>query len=269
MSRFPVSVVAPVIAVLATIGLAYSAGIRPFDHGAEPEDAEVVDGFVLACRDDRPEDCEPTEENIRRAREGLSGVDAPHSVSPTPPVEPDTRKPFPPAVNGVHTLFEDNWLVEEGQWSLGEPPMSYEAPPGTPEPSFRVMLESVGPEGAYVTTPGFYGYYRTVVELHDQAPAVPAWCEDAAEASLGIRGERPAFMMGSFETFTDPIAVPAGTYRVRYCTEDQDRAATQDEFTGDEYTVYAGRHLLQLWLSPRIRDEVLRAGSSWARQLGR
>lgn len=265
------SVVAPVIAVLATVGLAYAVGFGPFHDGPQAAEAEDGGTVALMCAADRPEDCEPTEENIRRSHEGAedSGDPLPTSGTTLPAAQPDARTPLPPVVNGVRTLFDDKWLVEEGQWTLGEPPVTYDAPPGTPEPSFTAMLEAVGPDGVYITTPGFYGYYRTVVELHDRAPAVPAWCQDAAEVSLRIGGERPAFTMASFDLVGDPVTVPAGTYRVRYCTEQQDRAATQDEFTGDEYTVYAGRHLLQLWRAPRRADQVLRAQSTWARNLSR
>ena len=265
MSRSYMSVVPPTIAVLVTVGFAYATGLPPFRDEVGSYDRVIG----LTCLEDHPEDCELTEENIRRAHEEAGDRDdlQPEIESPAPVVEPDPRKPLPPAVNGVRLLFDDDWVVEEGQWTLGELPEQYDAPPGTPEPSFQALIESVGVDGAFISTPGFYGRYRTVVELHDRAPAVPDWCQDAAEISLRIVGSQPAFAMASFETFSDPVAVPAGIYRVRYCTEKQDRAATQEEFTGDEYTVYAGRHLLQLWEAPRAPDKVLREGSRWAQRL--
>src|SRR4051812_17560968 len=103
MPRLNASVVAPVVAVLVTVGFAYASGYGPFGH--DPM------GDVAGPRDSSQE-------------------------SKPPPAEKDEREPLPPAVNGVHTLFDDKWTVEEGQWSLGATADMYEAPPGTPEPSF-------------------------------------------------------------------------------------------------------------------------------------
>lgn len=172
-----------------------------------------------------------------------------------------TQPPLPPAVNGVRVLYDEKWTVEEGQWTLDA---SGDIPDG---PSFRRLLESTGGTTAWINVPGFYGNYRTRVELHESGPTVPGWCEDAAEVSIQVRPRVGGVVMGSFETYEHlPVNGP-GWYRVRYCTEKQDLAATQDEFTGDEYTTYAGRHLIQLWKAPRRSDEILREGSRWARSL--
>lgn len=136
-------------------------------------------------------------------------------------------------------------------------------------PSYQRLLESVSDEAAYLSVPGLYGRYRTRLELHRQAPPTPTWCEDIAETSLHMEGEPSGLQMGSFDTFSRPFGIPAGWYRLRYCTEKQDAAATQDEFTGEDYTIYEGRHLLQVWRAPRDVDRTIRIGSAWARALER
>ena len=170
----------------------------------------------------------------------------------------------PTPVNGVRTLYDDLWLVEEGQWWLGNGETYFDAEPVT----FQRLLESAGPDAVSVTVPGADGLYRTVVELHDAPPAVPSWCEDVAESSMTMDAEASAFQMGSFETFSDPFALERGDYRVRYCTELQDRAAGEDAFVDDgNYATYSGRHPLQIWPAQRAPDRTLRQGSDWAKSL--
>lgn len=213
------SVSAFVIAVIGTVALAHLLGIAPFgDRGPARSGVDVVAG---------PDEGDP----------GL--------------------KPLPAAVNGVRTLYDGAWLVEEGQWSVeGDESLG-----GVP--SFRRLLESVDGHAVYIATPGFYGRYRTRLELDDVQPAVEPWCEDVAESSLEVTAT--GLVMSAFETFSDSYALDPGWYRIRYCAEQQDLAAQQDEFTGEEYTTYAGRHLIQLWKSPRQPDRTLRTGSHWAR----
>ena len=73
--------------------------------------------------------------------------------------------------------------------------------------------------------------------------------------------------MWSFETWAEPWDIPAGSYRVRYCVTGLDTVAeetAEDEFEGDDYRLYSGRQLLQLWPATSAADEVIRVGSQWA-----
>lgn len=195
-------------------------------------------------------------------------VDAPsngiQSRAPKP-VDPPSAIVTPTFdANGVAVLYDDDkWVVEEGQWWLGNIPEDE-----SQWPRFDRILASAGPNAIVVVAPGFYGRYRVRVELRRTAPAVPVWCEDVAEASMRIQGPGSAFEMTSFETFSNRWMVKPGWYRVRYCTEKQDRASHQDEFTGNDYTVYDGRHLIQFWKAPQTPDEMLKTGSAFARHPG-
>ena len=109
--------------------------------------------------------------------------------------------------------------------------------------------------------PGLYGKFRTRVEIFEARPDVPGWCEDVVEVSLSTRG---GLAMGSFEYFEEPWDVTAGDYRVRLCVTGSDQAETEDEFDGDDYHTYTGRHLLQLWPAAPAPDEVVKVGSRFA-----
>jgi len=176
---------------------------------------------------------------------------------------PGPATTLPPAVNGVRVLYDDLWTVEEGQWWLG----SADAYFGDEIPTFRQLLESVNSGAVSITVPGADGRYRARVELRDVPPSIASWCEDAAEASLEVPSGKRAITMGSFESFDDLPVAGAGWYRVRYCTEQQDRAAGEDAFVGEDYATYSGRHLIQVWPAPPAADEALREGSDWARRL--
>lgn len=171
---------------------------------------------------------------------------------------------LPAATNGVRALYDGAWLVEEGQWWLGSAEAYFDR---GDVPTFHRMLESVNSGSVSITIPAADGRYRTRVELRDVAPAVAPWCEDAAEASLEVPLGRRAVTMGSLETFQDLPVPKAGWYRVRYCTEEQDRAADEDAFVGEDAATYTGRHLIQVWPAPQAPDRLLRAGSDWVRRL--
>ena len=175
-----------------------------------------------------------------------------------------SRPALPAATHGLRVLYDDAWLVEEGQWWLGSAEAYFDR---GDIPTFRRLLESVNSGAVSITVPAADGRYRTRVELRDAAPRVEDWCDDVAEASLEVPGGDRVITMGSFETFEDlPVQHP-GWYRVRYCTEQQDRAAAEDAFVGEEPATYTGRHLLQVWPAPRAPDQLLREGSRWARRL--
>lgn len=182
--------------------------------------------------------------------------------------EPRATKPTNRAGTGRAVLYDDSWVVEEGQWWLGAFPEQDESE----GPSYHRLLESVGDTSVVITEPGFYGRYRVRIELDQNAPDIPRWCEDVAEASLRVDpgSDSDGPVMGSFETFSEELPLEPGWYRVRYCTEKQDVAARQDEFDeSGEYTLYAGRHLFQLWKAPQTPDVTIRAGSAFARDPAR
>lgn len=172
---------------------------------------------------------------------------------------------LPAATDGVRVLYDDAWTVEEGQWWLGSAAAYFD---GGDIPSYRQILESVNAGSVSITVPGADGRYRARVELRDVAPPVAGWCGDVAEASLEVpAGGDHAVTMGSFETFADLPVQRAGWYRVRYCTEEQDRAAAEDAHVRNGLVTYTGRHLIQLWPERRAPDRVLRERSTWARRL--
>ncbi len=158
-------------------------------------------------------------------------------------------------------LYDGAWVVEEGVWFLGDPERY------APMPDRAVRGQANGLLGAQVrgvlglNVPGLYGKYRTRVELFESEPEVPSWCEDVVEVPFRSAGE---IAMGSFEYFEPAWHVQSGTYRVRECVTGLDQAATEEEFDGDDYHTYTGRHLLQLWPAPLEPDEVVRVGSRWA-----
>lgn len=204
---------------------------------------------------------------------GLSGCgDDPGRVRPSTGSRPGAGDPgaeplpaSPAATSGVRVLYDGAWLVEEGQWWLGSAEAYFDR---GDIPTFRRILESVNPGSVSITIPAADGRYRTRVELREVSPAVADWCEDVAESSLEVPVGVHVVTMGSFETSEDLPVPRAGWYRVRYCTEEQDRAAAEDAFVREGHTTtYTGRHLIQLWPAPRAGDRVLGEGSQWARRL--
>ena len=167
-----------------------------------------------------------------------------------PPVSPDEV-----------VLYDDEWVVEEGVWDLGEPGKEFADPGRAFRGQANGLLGARVPGTMVLAVPGLYGKYRTRVELHESRPPVPPWCQDVVEVPFRSHGE---LAMSSFESFEPPWEVPAGTYRVRSCVTGLDAAATEDEFDGDDYRTYTGRHLVQLWPSDPAPDAVVRVGSRWA-----
>jgi hypothetical protein len=164
-------------------------------------------------------------------------------------------------VLGKGVLYDDAWVVEEGVWDV-RAPGKWVAHTGRAFRGQANGLLGAAVDGVMVlVVPGMYGKYRTRVELGGRRPPVPRWCEDVVEAPFRSDGE---LVMSSFESFSDTWQVEPGTYRVRYCVTGLDAAATEDEFDGDDYHTYTGRHLLQLWPAPIAPDEVVRVGSDWA-----
>jgi hypothetical protein len=120
-------------------------------------------------------------------------------------------------------------------------------------------------DGIWVMGPALYGKYNVRIAAYDHRPRIPAWCEDVVEVSY--EHSTDVLTMGSFETFTDDMRVPAGTYRIRYCAAGQDVAAeetAEDEFDGDDYRLYSSRHLFQLWAGPAADDAIIRTTSEFA-----
>lgn len=190
--------------------------------------------------------------------------DPPVSAAPTSLARP---LPLPSAVDGVRVLYEGDWEVAEGLWWLADA-SAFELDQAPPA-SYRQLAESIGTTAVMLTPPNADGRYRTRLELLEEAPDLPAWCEDVAEASLSIGGTSGVLEMAS--EFVDPlrIEVPAGWYRVRYCTELQDLATDEDAVITERPETYSGRHLLQLWPAERAPDRAERAGSDFARSLAR
>jgi hypothetical protein len=94
---------------------------------------------------------------------------------------------------------------------------------------------------------------------------VPGWCEDAVEVSYTHPTSH--LSMGSFESWTDPLPLEPGTYRIRYCASGLDATVAEtaeDEFDGDDYRLYSSRHLFQLWPAASAPDQVLRTTSQFA-----
>jgi hypothetical protein len=199
---------------------------------------------------------------------GLAGCgdDSGGGLPPTPSRAPSggliADSAPPSAVGGVRVLYDDAWTVEEGQWWLGSARAYFDQ---GDLPTFHRILESVNRGSVSITVPAADGNYLTRVELHQSAPAIPEWCEDVAEASLEVPPAARAITMGSLEALRDLWVPGPGWYRVRYCTEEQDRAASEDAFVGEEQVTYTGRHLVQVWPAPRSPDQLLREGSAWAR----
>lgn len=182
---------------------------------------------------------------------------------PADPSGPAAEWSDPPAAKALEArvLYDDVWTIEEGVWSM----VQEGGPWNGVLRAFRG--QSNGLLGAHVrgamvvNAPGLYGNYRTRVELLEARPDVPAWCEDVVEVSFHTRG---GLQLGSFEWFEEPWDVPAGDYRVRECVTGLDQAETEDEFDGDDYHTYTGRHLFQLWPAQPAPDEVVKVGSRFA-----
>lgn len=186
---------------------------------------------------------------------GCSGSDG---SDPAPPESPSQH----PAdtIEARSVLYDDDFLVEEGVWWLG---VGYPPVPTVLPGTSNGLLGVVGPVGMWVSGPGLYGKYRVRIESAPTRPPVPRWCEDVVEVAYPHRVD--GIWMGSFETQTRRLPLPPDNYRVRYCAEGLDRAATEPEFDGNRYHVYSSRHLFQLWPAPLRPDAVVRAGSDFAR----
>jgi hypothetical protein len=244
MSGMPRSVVALVLAVVLAVVLA--AGYATYALVGPSHSGDGSDRELSAVTE--------------------ATVTPPTPGSYDPPDLPDAGlASLPSAVNGVRTLYDDLWLVEEGQWWIGNGEIYL--PDSSNLVSYRRILESAGTDAAVITAPAADGKYRAKLELHENPPAVPGWCQDVAEASVHMDADPSGLQMGSFDTFSEPVGIPRGWYRVRYCTEKQDVAARQDAFVGDDHATYAGRHLIQLWKAPPQPDQTLRLGSRWATKL--
>ncbi|KRF14027.1 hypothetical protein ASG90_14670 [Nocardioides sp. Soil797] len=169
-------------------------------------------------------------------------------------------------VSDQRVLFDAPWVVEEGVWYIGpaEDGPDFEVP-HDPRAYVTGLLDTADPRYLVVHGPTLYGKYRVRLELHADRPSVPNWCEDIVEVPLKVEGR--TLGMGSFETFAKPLTVPVGEYRVRYCVTGLDTAAqetAEDEFEGDDYKLYTGRHLFQFWQAPHQPAEVVRIGSNFA-----
>lgn len=167
---------------------------------------------------------------------------------------------MPSTLDDVQVLLDRPWVVEEGVWFLttrGYPRFNGDLT--------SRLLNTTEPGSVVVNAPALYGKYRVRVEAHPRRPGVPRWCEDVVEGSLQIKR---VLSMGSFETFSRAWRLPAGHYRVRYCAVGLDKAAAEtavSEFDGNDYRLYSGRQLFQLWQAPSRPDRVLRLGSDFAR----
>lgn len=171
----------------------------------------------------------------------------------------------PPAVGGTSILYDGRFRVGEGLWWLADS-ASYDVNEG-PGPSFRRLLEADGDASVMITVPNADGRYLARVELRTRAPSVPAWCEDAAEASLRIRPGGGPLEMGTEGSTSVWFATEPGWYRVRYCTELQDTATEEDVVIAERPDTYSGRHLIQLWAAPQAADRTLVLGSDFAQRL--
>ncbi|KAA1416775.1 hypothetical protein F0U44_16395 [Nocardioides humilatus] len=157
-------------------------------------------------------------------------------------------------------LFDRPWVVEEGVWFLTA--RGY--------PRFRGgqtsrVLNTTEPGRIVINAPALYGKYAVRIETHTERPPIPEWCEDVVEVSLEVRR---AIWMGSFESFSRSWRLPAGDYRVRYCATGLDLAAAEtaeDEFDGNDYRLYSGRQLFQLWQAPYDEERDIRIGSDYVR----
>lgn len=220
--------------------------------------AAAVGALSQGCGDIAPN--EPSTVGVPRP------APAARPPSPTEPAPlPDdlaslfaTPTPTRPPTRAGGVLYDDAWVVEEGVWYLGS---EFPTPDrGAP----RLLASAAG--GVSLFTPALYGKFSVRVVLERSRPEVPAWCEDVEEASL--RAEPAGLVMGSFETFSDRFDIAGGWYRVRYCTEKLDtvaRETAEDEFEGDDYKLYSGRNLIQLWPAARDPDRVIRHSSHFAR----
>lgn len=165
----------------------------------------------------------------------------------------------------VRVLFDEPWLVVEGVWFIGA---------DGDNPSFDTgrirqptgLLDVENDDALLFHGPALYGKYGVRIAQHQRRPAVPDWCEDVVEVAYRV-GEDP-LVMGSFETFSAPMEVPVGDYRVRYCATGLDAArdeTAEDEFDGEDYRLYSSRHLIQLWQAAKAPAEVVRIDSQFAR----
>lgn len=189
------------------------------------------------------------------------GASAP--VSSRPPAT--SSSPVAPATLPSHpvTLYDKPFSVDEGLWDIGfldaEVPFPRIFPGRT-----NGLLGADRRTSLVVSTPGLYGRYPTRIELHPTRPRVPSACEDVVEVPYEQVGDE--VRMASFDTSTRSMVVPAGSYRVRLCVTGLDIAAQEDEFTGDDYTVYSSHYLFQLWPAAVAPARIVRTGSDWARR---
>jgi hypothetical protein len=166
--------------------------------------------------------------------------------------------------HGKPVLFDDEFLVEEGVWYLADG-ADYPGLRGMYRGQVNGLLGAGAKRGVWVSGPALYGKYDVRIEAYPSEPRLPAWCGDAVEVSYTF--QTGSITMGSFETWTDPMPLEPGAYRIRYCVAGHDVAAAEtaeDEFDGDDYRLYSSRHLFQLWQAPAAPDEVLLEGSAFA-----
>jgi hypothetical protein len=195
----------------------------------------------------------------------IGSGDDPRSVAPVLPTQTDAPvEPADPA-RTASLPYDDEFVVEEGVWYLGEAD-DYPQLDGAFAGQTNGLLGAHARGGVWIDGPALYGKYAVRIEAFDQRPRVPEWCEDVVEVSYNHTGN--ALSMGSFETWTDPLLVEPGTYRIRYCASGLDATVeetAEDEFDGDDYRLYSSRHLFQLWPAPAAPDEVVRSTSEFAR----
>lgn len=162
-------------------------------------------------------------------------------------------------------LYDEEFTVIEGVWSLsnGDDIVGLG---GLFEGQTNGLLAAGAKGGVSIWGPALYGKYSVKIISSDERPRIPAWCEDVVEVSYEYTAGY--IVMGSFDEWTDRMELAPGTYRIRYCATGLDatvRETAEDEFDGDDYRLYSGKHLFQLWPAPMTPDEVLKETSEYAR----
>jgi hypothetical protein len=246
-----------VLALIVSLALAGLSACGSEDgHG----DDDVATSELVDCDGMTMKECRGIDMTDLDGSE-LNG-DAPTTPQTSPPEVPAGQNPTPLGPLTSPVIFDDVWFVEEGVWNITQ----YGGFAEHFERAFRGQangLLGAGDRGAlWITAPALYGKFRVRVELHHMQPPIPDWCEDVVEVSYRVGG-RP-LVMGGFEEWSEPMPVPAGDYRVRYCASQLDEAFASDEFDGDEFRIFPGRHLFQFWRAPLAPDAVVRQTSDFA-----
>lgn len=154
-------------------------------------------------------------------------------------------------------LFNGDWSVTDGYINISPEIAGFVDPTTAFTGQANGLVGAADGVALVVITPQPVGTLDLAVELYGTEPAAPSWCQDEVKVSFKFPAQTA---LRNVDTSL-PLAVPEGTYRVRYCASEQDAAAA-----GDAGSVMPGQYQLQLWPDRAPSgDEVIQQASEFAK----